>query len=106
MGYPIKSDIIKIIMNNLDNIPKLEHFDFFIELEKISHKLYLNFIKKVLSMKNLNYIRINICLKNNKDGPHFLSEKELRDLFPKIKFPKKLSHVKINSLNSSDCLII
>ena len=105
-SYPTNSDIVKNIMNNFDNMPKLEYFHCTISVKSISHKLYLNFIEKALSM-NLRYVSIYISInKENVAKTHMLSENELRKMFPKIKFPKKLSIVNIKSLNSSDCLII
>ena len=103
---PINSDIVKNIMNNFDNMPKLEHLYSTISVKSIGHKLYLNFIGKALSM-NLKHVNIDITIdRKNYIETHIFSENELRKMFPKIKFPKKLSIVHIKSLNSSDCLII
>ena len=106
VGFEVKNEIIQNMMNNLDNIPKLEHFKCNINVDNISQKLYLNFIGKILS-KNLNFVWINIRIYKNKTMEnHLLSENELRQMFPKLKFPKKLTDVYIYSLNGSDCLII
>ena len=74
IGDPIKSDIVKNIMNNFNNMPKLEHLYCAISVKSISYKLYLNFIEKALSM-NLRYVSIYISInKENVAKTHMLSE--------------------------------
>ena len=98
--YAKDINILKNIYKNLDNMPYL--IDFFIEfrLDDISSKFYKRFIEKVLSMKLIRIIYINI-------GSYFerLSKTELKKIFPKINF-NKFTEINIYKRDYDNCSII
>ena len=103
---PFYLETINNIFNNKDKVPNLKIFTISGTLEnKINEDLYLNFIKKLLELKNLETIEIIIeiddyKLKNIKEVKFSnYSEKELKDLFPNLNY-KKYNSISISKLDS------
>ena len=74
-------DILKNIYNNIDKMPNLKKFYFIADTKDVQEDFFLNFIKKVLSLKSIREIGINLF------GYHFnflYQKNELRKMFPEI----------------------
>ena len=55
----INNDILNNIVNNIDNMPNLQHFSFKCFLKDIEEDIYKNYIRKLLSLK-LKYVELII----------------------------------------------
>ena len=81
MSGMLDIDILKNIYNNIDKMPNLKKFYFIADTKDVQEDFFLNFIKKVLSLKSIREIGINFF------GYHFnflYQKKELRKMFPEI----------------------
>jgi hypothetical protein len=112
---PLYLETINDIFNNKDKVPNLKIFIIRGELrDEINEDLYLQFIAKLLELRNLEEIEINIEIikyENVKlddsvdNGPMHIYkfrkylEKELTDLFPNINF-RKFKSISISNLDS------
>lgn len=112
---PLYLETINDIFNNKDKVPNLKIFKIEGGLrDKINEDLYLQFISKLLELKNLEEIKIdieiikyeNVKLDDSFDNDvmHIYKfrkylEKELTDLFPNINF-QKFKSISISNLDS------
>ena len=93
-------NIINNLYNNLDNTPNLIDFNIYCHPSGLNEDFYKKFIKKILSMKYIKRIDINILSNCDK----FYSKKELKKLFPDINF-NKFYEVNIKKPDSNSCTI-
>ena len=112
---PLYLETINDIFNNKDKVPNLKIFIIGGELrDEINKDLYLQFISKLLELRNLEEIQINIEIIKyeivklddsfDNDAMHIYKfrkylEKELTDLFPNINF-QKFKSISISNLDS------
>ena len=111
---PLYLETINDIFNNKDKVPNLKIFKIEGELDdEINEDIYLQFIRKLLELRNLEEIEINIEIIKFEDGElddsllfdmHIYKfrkylEKELMDLFPNINF-QKFKSISISKLDS------
>ena len=78
-----KYNLIKNFDNNIDKMPNLREFIFTYNCEDITEDFFIKFIEKVLNLKCLKNVEINI---NGKDSIY--SKDELIKMFPKINIDK------------------
>ena len=78
-----KYDLINNFVNNINKMPNLREFIFSYDCENITKQFFINFVEKVLNLKFIKNIDINI---NGKDSIY--SKDELIKMFPKINFDK------------------
>jgi len=78
-----KEKLIKNLYKNIDKMPNLTDFYFNFNCENINENFYIKFIKKVLTLKSLKKIFINI---NNSINEYL--ELDLKQLFPEKDFNK------------------
>ena len=111
---PLYLETINDIFNNKDKVPNLKIFKIEGKLDdEINEDIYLQFIRKLLELRNLEEIEINIEIIKFEDGElddsllfdmHIYKfrkylEKELMDLFPNINF-QKFKSISISKLDS------
>ena len=88
------------MFNNIDNMPNLVYFIFKCNsIKNIKKDIFLKFIEKILSLKYIKYIDINIGLNDDKydnkgKEDKYYSIKELKIMFPKI------NHKKFDNFNT------
>ena len=81
MSGTLDIDILKNIYNNIDKIPNLEKFYFIVDTKGVQEEFFLNFIKKVLSLKSIREIGINLF---EDSFSNLYKKKDLRKMFPEI----------------------
>ena len=80
---PLNINIVDKIYKNIDKMPNLVYFSLFYKNDKyFNEKLYKNLINKILSMKYIKKINIDL----NKESSDNYSKKELKKIFPNINF--------------------
>ena len=79
-----KEELIENLYKNIDKMPNLTDFYFNFNCENINENFYIKFIEKVLTLKSLKKIFINI---NNSKFNEYL-ELDLKQLFPEKDFNK------------------
>ena len=79
-----KEELIENLYKNIDKMPNLTDFYFNFICENINENFYIKFIEKVLTLKSLKKIFINI---NNSKFNEYL-ELDLKQFFPEKDFNK------------------
>ena len=77
-------NILKNIYNNIDCMPNLKKFSIKCISKDLNEEFYIKFINKILDMK-LDYVNISIKKDKNNIEDEEYSEKELKEIYPKIK---------------------
>ena len=81
MSGKLDIDILKNVYNNIDKMPNLKKFYFIADVKDVHEDFFLNFIKKVLSLKSIREVGINLF---GFSLPILYKKKDLRKMFPDI----------------------
>ena len=103
----INYSFLNILFNNIDNMPNLKYFEISgMVKNNIKDIYYKNFINKVLSLKFIKKVKINLYKDDSKE---YFSKKELKELLPDINI-NKFFIIKIRKLkklgSEKTCLFI
>ena len=93
----INSSFLNSLFNNIENMPNLKYFEISGRVKNnIKDNFYKNFINKVLSLKFIKRVKINIYKDDSKE---YFSKNELKEILPDINL-NKFFIIKIRKLQS------
>ena len=82
----LNSDVLQNIFNNIDNMPNLINFTFICKPKEMKRKFRQQFLNKILTMKYIK--RIDIQISKNRNVYKKFSKDELMKIFPDVNFYK------------------
>ena len=82
----LNSDILQNLYNNIDNMPNLINFTFICKPKEMKRKFRQQFLNKILTMKYIK--RIDIQISKNRNAYKKFSKDELMKIFPDVNFHK------------------